>query len=77
MKNKLIDLNNHLFTQLERLNDDELKGEALVDELKRAKAMTEVGKVIVSNAQVTINAAKLIGGGDEENIIENLLPSKI
>lgn len=40
-KNKLSDLNNHLFEELERLNDDELKGEALQEERERAKTIYE------------------------------------
>jgi len=39
MKNKLIDLNNHLFEQIERLNDDDImQGDKFEKELQRSKA---------------------------------------
>ncbi|HET8799662.1 MAG TPA: hypothetical protein VFN01_00625 [Marinobacter sp.] len=58
MKNKLTDLNNHLFAQLERLNDEGLSGEALQEEIERSKAVTGVSKEVVSNARLVLDAEK-------------------
>ena len=60
MKNKLTDLNNHLFEQLERLNDEDLTEENLSKEIGRAKAMTEITNSIVSNAKVILDASKFL-----------------
>lgn len=49
MKNTLGDLNNHLFAELERLSDEELKGNDLVEEMNRARTITEVSTQIISN----------------------------
>lgn len=59
MKNKLTDLNNHLFAQLERLGDESIKGEGLSAEVDRAKSITEVAKVVVMNANLQLDAIKL------------------
>ncbi|MCP5385965.1 MAG: hypothetical protein H6916_04005 [Novosphingobium sp.] len=60
MKNKLTDLNNHLFAQLERLGDEDLSGEKIADEVKRAKAITGVAEQIISNADLQLKAANLL-----------------
>lgn len=58
MKNTLGDLNNHLFAQLERLNDEELVGEALEQEISRAKAVGDIATKIISNASIVLQAEK-------------------
>lgn len=57
MKNKLVDLNNHLFAQIERLGDEGLNGEALTTEIERSKAMTSVAHAIIDNAQLVLDAS--------------------
>lgn len=61
MNNNLNSLNDYLFEQLERLNDDESleKEENFEKEIKRTKALTEVAKTIIDNANTIINATKL------------------
>jgi hypothetical protein len=58
MKNKLTDLNNHLFAHLERLNEEEISDEQLNKEIQRSKALTDVAKSIISNAQLILDAQK-------------------
>ena len=60
MKNKLVDLNNHLFCQLERLNDDDLGGEDLNDEVKKATSMCKVAETIIANGRLVLDAAKTV-----------------
>lgn len=60
MKNKLNDLNNHLFEQMERLNDEDLSSEELEREIKRAKAMSSIASNIVSNEALALEAQQYI-----------------
>lgn len=62
MKNKLVDLNNHLFAQMERLSDEKLKGEKLTEELNRARAITGVGNAIISNGKLALEVQEKLGG---------------
>ena len=61
MKNKLTDLNNYLFEELERSNDDENISEIenFEKEIKRSKAITDVASHIISNANTLLEASKL------------------
>lgn len=52
MKNTLSDLNNHLFEQLERLNDDDLDDDQLEKEIKRSEGMTKLAEQIIRNGEL-------------------------
>lgn len=58
MKNKLSDLNNHLFEELERLNDESLKGEELQEERERAKSLANIAQTIINNGELALKAQK-------------------
>ncbi|MDY6283086.1 MAG: hypothetical protein SPL40_08545 [Erysipelotrichaceae bacterium] len=58
MKNSLIDLNNHLFAELERLGDEDLKGDELKAEIERANMISSVARAAIDNANTVLRAAK-------------------
>ena len=81
MKNRLSDLNNHLFTQLERLNDEDLTNspEALKTEIERAKAVSSLSKEIVSTGRLLLDAHKAVSEGmfsKEAGPLPKMLTSK-
>lgn len=56
MKNKLTDLNNHLFAQMERLSDEDLSEEQLRNEIDRARAITAISSQIIQNGALALKA---------------------
>lgn len=61
MKNKLIDLNNHLFAQLERLSDEGTTGEKLKEEIERSRAVGAIARNIVDNARLALDGQRALG----------------
>ncbi len=59
MKNRLSDLNDHLFAQLERLSDEDMSADDIEREAKRGEAMVAVADQIIRNAALQIQAAKI------------------
>ena len=57
-KNTMLDLNNHLFAELERLGEEDLKGEELEAEISRARAVADIGRTAISNAALVLRAAE-------------------
>ncbi|NLL20009.1 MAG: hypothetical protein GX262_13495 [Clostridia bacterium] len=80
MKNTLADLNNHLFMQLERLNDEEIQGEKLQEEISRAKAISNIATQIINNGSLVLRSQEfmqeygLIEGSKGEKRIRKIPP---
>lgn len=60
MKNKLSDLNDHLFAQLERLSEEGISAEQIEQEAKRGEALVAVSEQILKNADLTFKAATFV-----------------
>jgi len=63
MKNKLIDLNNHLFAQMERLSDEELQGDKLCEEIQRSRTISALAAQIIANARLALDARIAVNDG--------------
>lgn len=74
MKNKLIDLNNHLFEQIERLNDESLTDDQIKKEVTRTDAMVKVSEQIISNANLALRGAQLVAEHSGKGTFEHMLP---
>ena len=74
MKNTLVDLNNLLFAQLERLGDEDIKGEKLEEEINRAKAVIGVASKIIDNGALALEAHKF---ADDQMDIDRKLPKML
>lgn len=77
MKNDLGSLNNYLFEELERLNDNEEldSEEKLEKEIRRSKVITHVAQTIINNAHTVLEAQKFMSDSGAEEIPKMLLDS--
>lgn len=62
MRNSLGDLNNHLFAQLERLGEEDLKGDKLQEEINRAKAISDLATQVIANGSLVLKAKNFLDG---------------
>jgi hypothetical protein len=60
MKNKLSDLNDHLFAQIERLANEDLTPEKIETEVRRGNAIVAVADQVLRHATLQVQAAKIL-----------------
>jgi hypothetical protein len=75
MKNKLTDLQNHLFEMIENLKDDESEGEEFDRLIKRSLAFNELAKTAVANGALIAKCVDMLYGipvSDEVPLIPKL-----
>ena len=69
-KNKIEDLRNHLFVQIEKLSECDLEGEKLKEEIKRSEAIASLADQIIQSAKVEVRFME-ITNGDGTGFIPN------
>ena len=68
MKNQLTDLNDYLFTQLERLSSKDLSPEEMEREMGRSSAICGVSTQIINNAALALKAHTTINTGMQKHV---------
>lgn len=67
VRNKLTDLTNTLFAQLETLDDRDLTADELKTELQRSKQMVAISSQILQTGQLALDAKKFKDKAGEDN----------
>jgi len=65
-KNKLSDLRDHLFSALERIDDDQLNPEERDNEIKKANAVANLSSMIIQSAKIEVDFIKVTGRLDSK-----------
>ena len=73
MKNSTLDLNNHLMAEIERLGDEDLEGDNLALEIRRAEAITRVAQATTANARLILDASKFIQDNPQAPTLPTML----
>lgn len=68
-RNKISDLKDHLFAQLERLNDENLTCEQVQAEIEKAKAMEGIAKQIIDTEKLTNDRAEILIEAMDKGVI--------
>lgn len=78
MKNTLSDLNNYLFEQLERLNDDSLSEDELEREMKKTDAVVKVSEKIIETGELVFRTMQHMDqyGYGSDRVIPAMLEMK-
>ena len=74
-KTKASDLTEHLFEQIERLNDTELQGEKLEAEIQRGRAIGDLAARVIDNNKVQLDAWKTAAEYGFTDRLPPLLPA--
>lgn len=59
-KNKIEDLKDHLFAQLERLNDETFSEEQIKQEVEKAKAIEGVAKQVIEIEKIAVDKTSML-----------------
>lgn len=75
MKNKLSDLNNYLFEQIERLQSEEVETdlEKLEREIQKTNAICNISKAIADNSRLALEAQKHFDEYGKNVVVNNEL----